>query len=287
MARQVHFAHRSVAQPPLELVVPDLPPDHARILASAPSFTDGSGAFARAKRPRGRAMHRAAHAPVPPDRQHPQGEAAVRRMSRARFVNLRRARVAPRLHRFGADLPGSQVMKRVVELFFVVVGLLAAACAHAPTKPGERADLTNDARATLARMESKDPGLRSTLDRSVAFIVFPKVGSGGFIVGGGGGAGVLYERGAPSGFVTLEHFGVGAIAGGTQYAQIVIIRDPTALDDIKKGRFDFGANASAVIIRTGASANAVFNKGVAVVREPLGGAMVNASLSGQRIRTAM
>lgn len=168
-----------------------------------------------------------------------------------------------------------------------IITVFMAACAHEPSKPGERADLVRDARATLARMETQDPGLRRLLGQSVGYIVFPKVGAGGFIVGGGAGAGVIFENGQQTGFATVESLSAGALAGGQQYAQLVIVRDPAALDQIRHGRFGFGANASAVILRSGASETAAFDKGVAVVVEPLRGAMVNASLTGQRIRQTL
>ncbi len=177
-------------------------------------------------------------------------------------------------------------MKRMIELF-VVTGLFIAGCAHEPTKPGERADLTRDAQATVSRMEASDPGLRQTLASSVAYIVFPKVGAAGLLVGGGAGMGVIFENGVRTGFATVEHVGVGALAGAQDYAELVIIKDPQVLDQVKHGRFDFGANASAIIVRSGASETATFDKGVAVLVEPVRGAMVNASLSGQRIHATM
>src|SRR5262245_12709810 len=91
---------------------------------------------------------------------------------------------------------------------------VVAACAHAPTKPGERADLVNDAHTTLASMQAKDTGLRPMLDKSVGYIVFPKVGQGGFIVGGGAGKGVVFENGKQTGFATVESASLGALAGG-------------------------------------------------------------------------
>jgi lipid-binding SYLF domain-containing protein len=177
-------------------------------------------------------------------------------------------------------------MRRVVELA-VVMSMIVAGCAHEPSKPGERADLIGDAQSTLRRIESKDPNLRTTLADSVAYVVFPKVGAGGLIVGGGAGKGVIFEHGTPSGFATVEHAGVGAIAGGAEFAELVIIKDPRVLDQIKHGRFDVGANASAVLLRTGASTAMSFEKGAAVVIEPLRGAMVNASISGQRIHATL
>ncbi len=177
-------------------------------------------------------------------------------------------------------------MKRMFQSLAVVF-LFVAGCAHEPTKPGERADLNRDARATLSRMEASDPGLRPMLASSVGYIVFPKVGAAGLLVGGGAGMGVIFEHGAQTGYATVEHLGVGALAGAQHYAELVVIKDPKVLDEVKHGRLDFGANASAVIVRSGASETATFEKGVAVLIEPLGGAMVNASLNGQRIHATM
>src|SRR6185503_15616439 len=117
---------------------------------------------------------------------------------------------------------GGRLM-RVIGLIASTMLLFLAGCAHAPTKPGERADLKRDAQATLARMEAKDPSLRPVLDQSLAYIVFPKVGSAGFVVGGGAGQGVLFENGQPTGFATIQHLQAGALAGGQAYSQVVAI----------------------------------------------------------------
>jgi lipid-binding SYLF domain-containing protein len=174
-------------------------------------------------------------------------------------------------------------------------GLLAAVglclgilgCAHTPTSPGARADLKDAAAKTLAQMEAKDSSLRPLLDQSVGYVVFPSVGSGGFIIGGGSGSGVLYENGAVTSFAEISQLSAGALAGGSTYSQVVVVRDRKALEDMKAGRFDFGAKASAVIVRTGAATGATFENGVAVFVEPIGGAMVNASIGGQKIRLSM
>jgi len=42
-----------------------------------------------------------------------------------------------------------------------------------------------------------------------------------------------------------------------------------------------------VILRSGAAANATFDKGVAVIVQPQRGAMVNASIRGQRVRLTL
>jgi lipid-binding SYLF domain-containing protein len=170
---------------------------------------------------------------------------------------------------------------------FAVAGLFIIACAHAPTKPGERADLVTAAHKTIQKMEATDPGIRNLLDQSVAYVVFPAVGEGGFIVGGGAGSGVVFEHGKQAGFAEVSHASIGALAGGQRYAEIVIIKDPAAFEDLKSGRFDVGAKAQAVILRSGASTNTTFEKGVAVFIDPIRGGMVNASVTGQRIRLTL
>ena len=174
-------------------------------------------------------------------------------------------------------------------------GLLAAvglclgilSCAHAPTSPGARADLKDAAAKTLAQMEAKDPTLRPLLDQAVGYIVFPAVGEGGFIIGGGAGSGVLYQNGEVTHFAEINQLAAGALAGGSRYSEVVVVKEHQALEDLKTGRFDFGAKASAVMVRTGAATGATFENGVAVFIEPIKGAMVNASVGGQKIRLSM
>jgi lipid-binding SYLF domain-containing protein len=174
------------------------------------------------------------------------------------------------------------------------IGLIATAslcvlagCAHAPTQPGARADLINASRKTLERLEAKDPTLRPVVDNAAGYIVFPSVGEGGFLIGAGSGTGVLFENGQPIHFAELRHVSAGALVGGQRYAQVVVIKDPAALQAFKSGRFNFGAQATAVIVRTGAASRAAFDKGVAVFAEEKSGAMVNASLTGTRIRLTL
>lgn len=166
----------------------------------------------------------------------------------------------------------------------VTATVCIAGCAHAPSHPGARAELTSAAERTLAEMEARDPGLRKTIDDAVGYIVFPTVGEGGFLVGGGSGVGVVFEKGKVTGYAELQHGSVGALFGGQSYSELVVVQNRKALEAMKAGKFDFGAKAEAIIVRSGASASADFSRGVAVFVHPKSGAMVNASLTGQRIR---
>jgi hypothetical protein len=82
----------------------------------------------------------------------------------------------------------------------------------------------------------------------------------------------------------LRSLSVGALAGGQSYSEIIVVRDPQTFEHMRHGDFDVGAQASAVIVREGAGAETRFDRsGLAVLIEPHGGAMVNASVSGQRV----
>lgn len=69
----------------------------------------------------------------------------------------------------------------------------------------------------------------------------------------------------------------------TTYSELVVFQTKDALERFKRNQMDFGANASAVIVTTGAAMNARFVDGVAVFARPTAGAMAEASLGGQRI----
>jgi lipid-binding SYLF domain-containing protein len=171
---------------------------------------------------------------------------------------------------------------------FIVASALVAGCASAPKSRSERSQLRRDAAVALQEMVAKDPTIPTLLDQAAGYIVFPEIKQGGFVVGGGGGTGVIYERGKPAGFAELSQASVGAQVGGQRYAELIIVRDKFTLDKIKAGSFDVGGQASAVILKGGAASATQFgNNGVAIVVNPIGGAMLNASITGQQIKAKM
>jgi lipid-binding SYLF domain-containing protein len=179
-------------------------------------------------------------------------------------------------------------MLRILGQLVIVGALAVGGCASAPKSASARSELEMDAARAKQAMLTKDPALHSLLDQAAGYIVFPEVKQGGFVVGAANGKGVVYEKGRFVGYANLTEASVGAQVGGQKFAEMVIVRDRFTLDKIKSGSLDVGAQASAVIIRQGVAAATQFgNNGVAVVIDPLGGAMVNASVSGQRIKTTM
>ena len=72
--------------------------------------------------------------------------------------------------------------------------------------------------------------------------------------------------------------------GGQVYAQYVLFKDKTAYEHFTRGNFEMGAQVSAVAITLGASADANYDKGVAVFTIAEGGLMYEASVGGQKFK---
>ena len=145
-------------------------------------------------------------------------------------------------------------------------------------------ELINDARQTVANFRRADPSLDQFFSRSAAYVVFPGVGKGGYLVGGAHGTGVLFEGGVPAGKVTLNQVTVGAQVGGQEYAEIMFLETPRVVADFKAGKINLSAQASAVALSDGAAAIARFKNGVAIFTKVKGGLMAEASVGGQQFK---
>ena len=169
--------------------------------------------------------------------------------------------------------------------------LLAAACfaaftpgcATAPKSEPERQSLQAEADAAIQSMKAKDSSLGDFLNRSAGYAMFPSVGKAGFVAGGAYGRGVLYEDGRPTGYVDLKQGSVGAQIGAQTYNELVVFENENALGRLKNGDFEFGGNVSAVALKAGVGGAAHFVNGVAVIIQPKGGLMAEASITGQKL----
>ena len=85
-----------------------------------------------------------------------------------------------------------------------------------------------------------------------------------------------------TGYTALSQATIGFQLGGQKYAQFIFFKDETALDHFRRGNFEFGAQASAVAITAGASADANYDSGVAIFTDAGGGLMFEGSVGGQR-----
>jgi len=156
-------------------------------------------------------------------------------------------------------------------------------CSTAPEKASAREQLDNNADATLKNMKAADPTLSAVLDRSAGWAIFPSVGKGGFIAGAAYGHGQVYDaKGNFVGYTDLKQGTIGAQAGAQAYDELIVFKDDAAFNKFKSGQFALSANYSAVLLKANAADAANWNDGVMVLVKPEGGAMIEASIGGQK-----
>ncbi|MDV3239803.1 MAG: hypothetical protein LOY58_13250 [Gammaproteobacteria bacterium] len=141
---------------------------------------------------------------------------------------------------------------------------------------------SREAAETIAAFKNKDPGIKVFFDKAYGYAVFPTVGKGGIGIGGAYGKGEVYARGRRIGTSSLTQVTIGFQLGGQAYSEIIFFKDKATLDDFTSGNFEFSAQASAVAVTAGASADADYSNGVAIFTLAKGGLMYEASVGGQK-----
>ena len=175
-------------------------------------------------------------------------------------------------------------MKRIVLtcMFVSVAVFLVTGCATAPKTEEGKAELNTKVQNAIGSAKKSDPGLQKFFDEAAGYAVFPRVGKGAVGVGGAYGRGELYEAGQLEGYCTLTQASIGLALGGQAYTELIFFETQHALDRFKTGNFAFAAQASAVALKSGASANAKYTDGVAVFTMAEAGLMYEASIGGQK-----
>src|SRR5215469_17026144 len=140
----------------------------------------------------------------------------------------------------------------------------------------------DDVVETIERFKKKDPGIQKFFDDAVGIAVLPTVGKGAIGVGGAHGTGQLLVGGNAIGKISMTQVTIGFQFGGQAYSEIIFFQNQSTLDGFKHGDFAFAAQATAVALASGASANAAYRNGVAVLTLAKGGLMYEASIGGQK-----
>jgi lipid-binding SYLF domain-containing protein len=140
----------------------------------------------------------------------------------------------------------------------------------------------NDVPHAIAEFKRADSGMAKFFADSYGYAIFPTVGKGAIGIGGARGKGWVYEQGSLKGRSTLTQVTIGLQLGGQAYREVIFFKDQTALNDFCRGNFELSAQASAVAVTAGASANVKYNGGVAIFTMAKGGLMYEASVGGQK-----
>jgi lipid-binding SYLF domain-containing protein len=178
------------------------------------------------------------------------------------------------------------LMKTIVFAFILMAVnvLFITGCATAPRTNEGKTELSGKVRTAIDLARKEDPGLKKFFDEAAGYAIFPTVGKGAIGIGGAYGKGELYEGGHLVGYCDLTQVSIGFALGGQAYTELIFFETRTALDSFKSGNFAFAAQASAVALKSGISANAKYTDGVAVFTMSEAGLMYEASIGGQKFR---
>ncbi len=161
------------------------------------------------------------------------------------------------------------------------------------------ADVFSDSVETFHRA-----GVSDLFEEAYGYAIFPTIGKAGIGIGGAYGKGRVFKQGAYVGDSSMGQVTIGFQLGGQAYSQAIFFKDKRAFEEFTSGSFEFGAQASAVALTAGVSAEAstkgsaagasggqndatgkaAWYKGMAVFTIAKGGLMYEASIGGQKFK---
>ena len=187
-------------------------------------------------------------------------------------------------------------MQKLFKAGFLVPLLSLLLLAGAPAQADEYSDAVNSFR------NAGESG--KFFDTAYGYAIFPTIGKAGFIVGGAYGEGRVYAAGQYVGNTSMTQLTAGWQLGGQAFTQIIFFQNRTAFEEFTSGNFEFSAQATAVAITAGVSADASttgglaagasggrndattahggYRRGLAVFTIAKGGLMFEAVLGGQK-----
>ena len=171
---------------------------------------------------------------------------------------------------------------RKMALFAVLFFFIASPAALWAFEPDTSDEMQLAVAKAILDVKKVDPGMEKFFDGAAGYAVFPSVGKGGLVVGGAHGKGLVIVGDNAVGKTSLSQATVGLQIGGQVYSQFIFFKDDVALGHFQRGNWETSAQLSAVVVTLGASADANYNKGVAVFTNVGGGAMAEASVGGQK-----
>ena len=162
----------------------------------------------------------------------------------------------------------------------LIFGVVQQQAAGQTTKKEKR--LVRDCDDAKEDFIEKDGLMKDLFTNAYGYVIFPNVGKGGIGIGGAVGNGIVYQGGQIIGKAKLTQLSIGFQFGGQAYREVIFFESEAVLDRFKEDKIEFSAQASAVAVDEGASANVKYNEGVMIFTQQKGGLMYEASIGGQK-----
>ena len=175
-------------------------------------------------------------------------------------------------------------MKTTMIKFTAVVALALTSLASVAQTTESKPELVKESTDALESMIEESPELQTHYDNSYGYAVFPRVSKGAITIGGAAGNGVVYKNHEIVSTSKLKQVTFGFQFGGQQYSEVIFFQSENAFDNFLNNKLKFDAQASAVALKSGASADVPYIDGVAVFTQAIGGLMYEASIGGQHFK---
>lgn len=144
--------------------------------------------------------------------------------------------------------------------------------------------LQEKAEEAIEAFKEKNDKFEDFFEAAYGYVVFPSVGKGAIGIGGARGAGIAYEQGVPVGKARVTQLTIGFQFGGQAYSEVIFFESEADMERFKENKLEFAAQASAVAVKEGASADLAYRDGVAVFTMTKGGLMYEAAIGGQELK---
>lgn len=178
-------------------------------------------------------------------------------------------------------------MNKLLIAGIAISAALIAPAAFSDWDADDEAEYNKEAQEAIAQFKKNAPDAQKFFDKAAGYVVIPTVGKAAIGIGGARGKGLLYEGGAVTAMVTLTQVSFGFQGGGQAYSEFIFFEDAATLANFKKGNFELNAQASAVAITAGVSADAAFENGMAIFTQEKGGLMYEAAVGGQKFKVEL
>ncbi len=175
-------------------------------------------------------------------------------------------------------------MKNLLKAFLLIaitIGAIQNVDAQSEKKKNK---IIADAADAKEEFIKSDWQMKKHFSNAHGYVIFPNVGKGGIGIGGAAGNGVVYEDGSKIGMAKLSQLSIGFQWGGQAYREIIFFETKETMDRFKESKVELSAQASAVAVKVGASADAKYVDGVMIFTMQKGGLMYEASVGGQKFK---
>ncbi len=172
-------------------------------------------------------------------------------------------------------------MKKSIINLAAIIGLTITSQLASAQTGESNAEFIQESKQVLAKMIKKSPNLQSYYDQSYGYAVFPKVIKVGVSLGFGAGKGIVFKNDLTISKSKLKQLTFGLQFGAQKYTEVIFFQNEEALELFMNKKLKLDGQASAVALKSGASADLSYSYGVAVFTQTLGGLMFEASIGGQ------